>query len=161
MDTNEVQLVCAQIAGVTYVDGSLAITPGEPYVVPPTIHRDGATWTIVLEADRKGSPEVARSFVAVTGGPGRQIAETLRDVEPEEMNFHFALDVGFAIGGHIVPARLYVGQGHYAFTNNWWLGATALQRTGDNTAVLEVADAAARARFDVVAATSTMTLTLG
>lgn len=137
---NEVELESPLITAVSYVDGSLVISEGEASEPPATISRDGSTWTVALEADRHKTSEVAGSFDGATGGELHQYAPSGGGGTPDELNFYFAVNVAFQIQGKTVTTRLYLAQGSYALTNNWWIGGSSVVNDGEPDLVLVAND---------------------
>lgn len=158
MDSNTFELIGAPITGITYIDGSFAITAGEEFALPPTFSNEGSTWFMNVEADRSNSAPVAQSFNAITGGPGHQFADSFVDKSPEELNFYFGTVVTFSIGGASIPVTLYFGQGHRFASNNWWIGGEAVQSGDARGPVLVVSNGTIQAVFGIQAQTSAMTL---
>jgi phospholipase C len=113
------------IKSITYVNGSLQITAGQPSSVPPAIPTPkNNVWEITLQAGRKKSAPVANSFNSVCGGKSKEYAPSGGGGgTPDELNFYFAVTIGFTTGG---SATIYLGQGNYGTTNNWWIGGSPI-----------------------------------
>ena len=60
-------------------------------------------------------------FNEVTGGSGHCAAKGGGST-PGELNFYFGVTLDINTNAGNIPVTLYLGQGHYATTNNWWLG---------------------------------------
>jgi phospholipase C len=117
-----------RIQSIAYVPNSLVITDGQPSETPPAIEVSGNTYTITLQAGRKGSEAVAESFNAAAGGDGKEYAPDGGDGgTPDELNFYFAVTINFGQGS----ATAYLGQGHFAATNNWWIGGSPIYTGAD------------------------------
>ena len=108
---------------MSYVTGSLVITSGQPSKVPPSINSSNGAYKITLEAGRKGSDTVANSFNSTCGGSSKEYAPSGGGGTPDELNFMFALNVIFEPGASVT---LYIAQGHYVATNNWWMGGSSI-----------------------------------
>ena len=130
--SNTVSLTSPLIAGISYISDSLVITKGEASSQPPRIEQDGPTWKITLSADRKGSGEVADRFNTRVGGPDHEYAPDGGGTgkQPNELNFYFGVTITWNIGGTRVNTDVYLAQGHYSLTNNWWIGSGAVVNIG-------------------------------
>ena len=112
------------ISSISYVSGSLVITDGQPSQTPPTISSSDGTFTITLEAGREKSTSVADSFNSNCGDDGaKEYAPFGGGGTPEELNFMFAVVIEFSIGAAVT---VYLGQGHAAVRNNWWIGGSPI-----------------------------------
>lgn len=115
-------------------DGTIKFTTGQPCNPPPTVSQAGNIWTITLLCDRKGSSEVADSYVKVVGGGVHMFAAGQDSGDtPNELNFYFGLDLILKQSGSVT---VYLGQGHKGTSNNWWFGGSAVSNTGGNKPVL-------------------------
>lgn len=124
---NEVTLKADAITGVRYIDGSFAISSGQPSQVPPSITRDGPTWTIDAYCGRHKTEAVATGFNGLTGGASHLLGLlSTSDRQPAELNFYFGLIVDVKVGDDTFSLTLYTGQGSSGTRNNWWLGGGAL-----------------------------------
>lgn len=131
MDSNSFTLTCSSLVGLTYLDDSFVVTAGQKATPPPTFKRNGDTWTVSIGADRKGSPAVANSFNGRTGGALHNYTNSSGDKNPQELNFYFGVVGTFEAGGsEPIRATFYLGQGHYTFNNNWWLGGNSVLYAG-------------------------------
>lgn len=120
------------IQSLTYVPNSLVITHGQPSSQPASITCSGTQWTIVLQAGRKGSGDVAASFMTASGGgPGNVCGLDSGGKTPGELNFFFQVTATFTNGAQVV---LCLGQGHTDSYNNWWIGSPSIQ--GGDTLVV-------------------------
>lgn len=112
------------IASINYVPDSLVISEGQPSTPPPTISStDDGTFTITLEAGREKTEGVATQFIATTGGSSKMYAPSGGGGTPDKLNFYFAVTINFKSGG---SATVYLAQGSFALTNNWWIGGAAI-----------------------------------
>lgn len=138
--SNTVKLSSPQIQNVTYIANSLVITTGEDSSPPATItapDTPGGDWTITLNADRSGSTQVADSFNGQVGGSSHEYAPNGGGTghSPEQLNFYFGVTITFQTGAGSVPVNVFLAQGHFSSTNNWWIGANAVVNTGTPTLV--------------------------
>lgn len=111
------------ISNISYINGSLVITSGQPYDVPPSITSSGGVHKITLQAGREGSESVANTFNNLCGGSANEYAPKGGGGTPDKLNFFFGITISFTTGG---SATVYLGQGHYALTNNWWIGGAPI-----------------------------------
>lgn len=130
MDSNSFTLTCSSLVALTYVDDSFVVTSGQSASPPPTFEQNGAIWSVSIGADRKGSSAVANSFNAKTGGALHNYTNSSGDKSPQELNFYFGVVGTFSVAGQNVPVTFYLGQGHYTFNNNWWLGGNSVLYSG-------------------------------
>jgi hypothetical protein len=112
------------LIGMTYVAGSAVVTSGESYTEPAAIGVSGNVWTITFAADRKGSSDVATSFNNASGGTAYEYAASGGGGTPDELNFYFTLELTFSTAQGNATVSLNTGQGHFALSNNWWLGGS-------------------------------------
>jgi hypothetical protein len=112
------------LIGVTYIAGSAVVTSGESYIDSAAIGVSGNVWTITFAADRKGSNDVAMSFNNTSGGAAYVYAASGGGGTPDELNFYFTLELTFSTAQGNATVSLNAGQGHFAFSNNWWLGGS-------------------------------------
>ncbi len=111
------------ISGMSYVTGSLKITDGQPYDLPPSFSGSNGKWKITLEAGRKKTKPVADTFNSNCGGASKEYAPSGGGGTPDELNFQFGVTISFQSGG---SATVYLAQGSYATTNNWWIGGAPI-----------------------------------
>jgi hypothetical protein len=158
--SNKVKLVGSNIQSVSYIDNSLVITPGQDSAPPPKISKDGNTWTIDLAADRKNSEGVANSFNEITGGKTHVYApDGGSGGTPKSLNFYFGVTVEFTgFPGGPVTTTLYLAQGHYGTTNNWWVGGNAVLHV-DKPLLLAIANNIVQQIFSLGGSTSEITFT--
>lgn len=89
---------------------------------------------ITIEVDRKNSTSnvdfVKNSFdtLGISWDPMNMAATTSNSTTPEELNFAVSLNFSFTYwynsytpGHHYSCANVFLGQGHFNFTNNWWI----------------------------------------
>jgi hypothetical protein len=136
MDSNDFKLTSSQITSISYIPGSFVITEGESGSPPPTFTKSGSTWTINIGADRSNSTPVAQSFNTATGGATHEYTNASGDKSPSQLNFYFGVNITFDVGGTSATVPVYLGQGHYATSNNWWIGGNTVFNAG--TPVLHV-----------------------
>jgi len=111
------------IESITCVPNSLVITAGQPSKTPPSIEVKDHVFKITLEAARKKTAPVADSFNSASGGRSKEYAPSGGGGStPKELNFYFAVTIQFAGGS----ATVYLGQGSYSLTNNWWIGGSPI-----------------------------------
>jgi hypothetical protein len=132
VSSNDFELKSAAITAMSYLEGSFVITEGEAGTPPPTFKHDGQTWKITIGADRKNSKSVADSFNVKTGGAFHAFTNSSGDTQPKELNFYFGVNATFDIAGQKVTMPIYLGQGHFTFNNNWWMGANSLINQNSN-----------------------------
>lgn len=122
------------ITGISYVAGSLMITPGQPSTPPPTIAQFDDSFTITLQAGRSNNSAVAAAFNAAAGGQFHEYAADGQSVyestTPSSLNFYFAVQIDYDANGDVGSVVVYLGQGSYGSfidpTNNWWIGGSAV-----------------------------------
>lgn len=107
---------------ITFVPGSEVVTHKQDYLTPPKITQSGRLFTITFQADRQNSAEVAEAFNTRSGGEAFEYAADGGGGTPKELNFCFSLELTFSTAQGSATESLHIGQGHYALTNNWWLG---------------------------------------
>jgi len=112
------------LIGVTYVAGSAVVTSGESYDDSAAIGVSGNVCAITFSADRKGSSDVATSFNNASGGAAYVYAASGGGGTPDELNFYFTLQLTFSTAQGEAVVSLNTGQGHFALSNNWWLGGS-------------------------------------
>lgn len=138
--SNGVWITAPMVTAMAYVEGTFHITSGELAQLPPTIvppiNSNG--WQILLSAERKASSSVAADFAALTGGTPHEFAPG-QDDAPKELNFCYGINMTFQIDdATTTTATLYLAQGSYFTTNNWWIGGANLTRNGEDSATLVV-----------------------
>ncbi|MDP2315824.1 MAG: hypothetical protein Q8P41_23205 [Pseudomonadota bacterium] len=131
MDSNDFNLTSAQITSMSYIEGSFVITEGQSGSPPPKFTKNGSTWTINIQANRSNSAPVAQSYNTKTGGATHEYTNASGDKRPTELNFYFGVNVTFLVSGASVVVPVYLGQGHYGTSNNWWFGGNTVINTGD------------------------------
>lgn len=128
---NTVKLTGSMIQAISYIQGSLVITTGQPSSPPPSITQTGADWKITLKCGRKKSKSVATSFIDTTGGSVHEYApEGGGGGSPDELNFYYGVKVTIMSGSTPVTTTLYLAQGSHGSTNNWWIGGNSIINTG-------------------------------
>ena len=126
------------ITGITYVPNSLQITPGQPSSLPPTITKMGSSWTITLIAGRKNSNQVAGSFNDVCGAENHEYAPSGGGGTPSQLNFYFAVEIQLSNNVQSGSLLVYLGQGSFTFTNNWWIGGSPIGNNASNNASINI-----------------------
>ena len=116
------------ITGITYVPNSLVISDGQPSTVPPSIEKNGNTFKITLDAGRHKTTPVADKFNELSGGKQNEYAPEGDSGVPAQLNFFFEIQIAFSSGGLSTFAYVYVGQGSFGSTNNWWIGGKAISK---------------------------------
>jgi phospholipase C len=119
------------ITSISYVANSLVISAGQPSQAPPTITHEGNVFTIELQAGRHKTTPVADQFNQLCGGRNSEYAPSGGEGgTPGELNFFFALEIQFQYEGTAATQTVYVGQGSFFFTENWWIGGPGIQNLG-------------------------------
>jgi phospholipase C len=111
------------IRAITYTDGSLVVTKGQPYKVPPSIKSSNGVHKITLEAGRDKTKPVADAFNSRSGGKAKEYAPHGDHGTPDRLNFTFEIKIFFETGGVI---NVNLGQGSINTVNNWWIGGKAI-----------------------------------
>ena len=111
------------IRTITYTYGSILVTDGQPYKVPPTIAGSNGVWKVTLEAGRNKSKPVANLFNSRSGGKAKSYAAHGGGGTPDRLNFTFEINLFFTNGGIV---NLNLGQGSTTTQNNWWMGGPAV-----------------------------------
>jgi len=131
---NTVTLMSDLIESVGYIDGTFLITDGQPYESGPTAkNKGGGVWEITVNCGRKKSASVAQKFNGLAGGEYHEYAPKGGGGTPDELNFMFGITLGFA---QAAPITLYLAQGSYSSTNNWWIGGQNIVNDGKPDLVL-------------------------
>ncbi|MEY2505179.1 MAG: hypothetical protein QOG27_1459, partial [Verrucomicrobiota bacterium] len=109
---------------ISYLNDSLQISSGQPSKVPPSITVKNNVWGITLQAGRHPTSAVANSFNSLCGGKEKEYAPSGGGGgTPDELNFFFGISITFQNG---VSGTIYLGQGSYGTTNNWWIGGSPI-----------------------------------
>lgn len=114
------------VTSMSYVDGSACVTSGQDNKPPPTITQSGRVFTITFLANRKNSSDVATSFNNICGGAAYEWAGSGGGGRPGSLNFYFGVQINFSTAQGTGSTTVYLGQGHYSLTNNWWIGGSAI-----------------------------------
>ena len=134
MDSNTLTISTASsitTSNITYIENSLVVSAGQdhdsaPQIPPPT----GNVWTITLNADRNGTPDVAQSFNTNVGGASHEYASSEwggLGNSPSDLNFYFGVNLSIDTEAGTETITAYLGQGSYGVSNNnWWFGSSAL-----------------------------------
>jgi len=136
MSENVVTLECDSFSKVTYVSDSLYVTTGQPITSTPTVTQSENVWTISLDCGREGSETTAEKFnQAITaGGQYHEFAGKGGGGVPDKLNFFFQVLIQIKVGSgpttydFITP--VWLAQGHYLLTNNWWIGCNSIINVG-------------------------------
>lgn len=134
--SNTVKVYGSMIQSMSYIDGSLVITAGQPSSPPPTVVQSGDEWEITLQCGRKNSKQVAESFNRISGGSAHEFTQATIATSPDELNFYFGMNVVVVSGTTQFPMEFYFGQGSYDTTNDWWMGGSSITSQGPATAVV-------------------------
>ena len=126
------------ITGITYVANSLQITPGQPSSPPPSISQLGNSWTITLMAGRSDNSQVAGNFNEVCGAENHEYAASGGGGTPSQLNFYFAVELQWSNSIQSGSTLVYLGQGSFAFTNNWWIGGSPISNNSSNNASINI-----------------------
>ncbi len=119
------------LTSITYVPNSLVISDGESAKGDPTVTQDGNTFTVSLEAGRQKTTRVADQFNQSSGGRNNEYAPSGGEGgTPDQLNFFFALQFQFEANNTTSTVNVYVGQGSFAVTNNWWIGGSSITNFG-------------------------------
>lgn len=145
-DTNTVVVTLPDNFQIT--QGSIVVitnvssNPPKPSIEssPSSSQKNSTDWTITLDCNRNGSESTAQGFLQATGGENFEypaaLAMASNTRSPNELNFYF--DVTLTItndnGGQIV-SQLYLAQGHYDTSNNWWMGGTNISNVPGGNAL--------------------------
>jgi hypothetical protein len=103
---------------------------------------------------------VANSFNATTGGKVHEYApDGGSGGTPKELNFYFGVVVEFSgFPGGPVSTTLYLAQGHYSTTNNWWIGGNTVLNV-DKPLLLAISNNIVQQLFKLGGSTSEFTFT--
>lgn len=104
------------IKEISFVEGSLTVTKGQPSNPKVEVKVDDEYVVIHVQSGRKKSREVAEKFISST----LQRRVTQGNVTaPSELNFMFSVDVVWKNGE---KQTLRFAQGSNFARNNWWIG---------------------------------------
>ena len=124
METNHFYLQGARITSCTQL--SYSVTSGQPF---GGLSCSGDTITIM--AGRDNSKGVATSFKSGLTGSNMFCSDGSCGSTPDQLNFYVDMDLTMTVGGQELTLKsLRVGQGHYTFTNNWWIGGPQCTSNG-------------------------------
>eukprot|EP00486_Rosalina_sp_Unknown_P014010 CAMPEP_0201581774 /NCGR_PEP_ID=MMETSP0190_2-20130828/75298_1 /ASSEMBLY_ACC=CAM_ASM_000263 /TAXON_ID=37353 /ORGANISM="Rosalina sp." /LENGTH=158 /DNA_ID=CAMNT_0048020433 /DNA_START=183 /DNA_END=659 /DNA_ORIENTATION=- len=116
-------------------DDDYCITSGQPWDGVTSSNNDAKDRGVIeVKAGRKGSKDVAKWFrEQLDGGQSLGInSGGGSSSQPEKLNFAFKGTMSFTVGTNKYSADCVMGQGHYAFNNNWWIGGKAWSSTSVN-----------------------------
>ena len=124
------------LSKVEAIDGSVVITPGQPYTWPPVINQSGIggesteTWNVTFTAGRSGSTTVASQLSTDYPDPHAWYvtpvySEAYDGAIPTTLNFYFNLRLTFSTPNDAPTTQttITVAQGSASGTlsNYWWL----------------------------------------
>jgi hypothetical protein len=113
---------------ISYLNNSLQVSAGQPSKVPPAIRVKNNVWEITLQAGRHKTSAVANSFDSLCGGEAKEYAPFGGSGgTPDELNFFFGISITFKNG---VSGTIYLAQGSYGATDNWWIGGSPIFTQG-------------------------------
>jgi hypothetical protein len=134
IESNVVTVTGSMIVGLSYVTGSLQVTPGQSYSSDVTValEAESTQWAITALANRQGSSDIATAFVKAVGGSGYAFSPSSSSTRtPGKLNLYFAVLLTLSTSqGTTTVGPVYLGQGHTFLSNNWWIGGEAV--TYDN-----------------------------
>lgn len=139
-DDNKVKIQSAdplKIKNITYLNGTLH-APSSDKVPQIVINKKSdSEWEITVYCKRDGSKTYAEDFNRLCGSPYHEYAPNGGGdgSSPDELNLLFGVKIEFEYGSgasavSMSADEVYIGQGHYSATNNWWIGGRS---TVDNT----------------------------
>lgn len=116
------------VTRISYVPGSVEVTPGQKNEPPPNISQSGRVFTISFAANRKGDKNVANRFNSFCGGSAHEYAGRHGGGkgEPNKLNFYFGVEIVFETAQGDGALKIYLGQGHGGTANNWWIGGSGI-----------------------------------
>ena len=116
------------ISSITYLDNSLVISEGQPASPPPSITMAQGVFKITLEAGRHKTTPVADSFNNLSGGRNNEYAPSGDSGTPSQLNFFFGVVIEIVLpsSGSSGSVTVYLGQGSFGTTNNWWIGGSCI-----------------------------------
>jgi hypothetical protein len=131
--SNTVEVTCSLIQSMSYIEGSLVITSGQPSSPPPSFSQSGDDWKITLKCGRKESESVATRFNTTTGGSIHEYAPFIGHGghSPNKLNFYFGVRITMLSGATQISADLYFAQGSQNLTNYWWIGGNGVVNEGE------------------------------
>ncbi|PTO81985.1 flagellin [Vibrio splendidus] len=115
---NEFTFIIEGLSEISFIEKEHKITKGQPY---EGISCKGNT--LVVKAGRHNSGDVAKWFLNSAKERG-VIAKTFNDEKPEALNFAVRGTLLLHMKGVTYTFDDFViGQGHFEFNNNWWIGS--------------------------------------
>lgn len=135
---NDIVINGGMVTAVQYVDNSLVISEGQPSSPPPSITQKGSKWTITMDCGRHGTSSVADSFNKYCGGKHHEYApDGGGGGTPDKLNFYFRVNLTIELNGQSYDVNnVCLAQGHYATTNNWWIGGANVVKNGDASLIV-------------------------
>jgi hypothetical protein len=123
------------VTRISYIDGSVDVTPGQKNDPPPTISQSGRVFTISFAANHKGNEDVADRFNGLCGGSTHEYAGRHGGGTPKKLNFYFGVEIRFGTAQGHGALKIYLGQGHGGTANNWWIGGSGISIIGPSVTV--------------------------
>jgi hypothetical protein len=135
--TNDVKIddISETVTRISYISGSVDVTPGQKNEPPPTISQSGRVFTISFAANHKGNKEVADRFNGFCGGSAHEYAGRHGGGTPKKLNFYFGVEIRFETAQGGGTLKIYLGQGHGGTANNWWIGGSGISSSGPSVTV--------------------------
>lgn len=145
MPKNKVTLQGKSIGNVSYIPGSLYVTNGEPIDEYPTVVYQNNKWEISLICGRKGSSVTADKFnqgITAGGNYHEYAPDGGKTGIPKELNFFFQIELTIKMAGgnseYSYKPKVWLAQGHYMTTNNWWIGGNNIINRDGNPLFLQL-----------------------
>jgi hypothetical protein len=123
------------VTRISYIDGSVDVTPGQKNDPPPTISQSGRVFTISFAANHKGNEGVAGRYNGLCGGSAHEYAGRHGGGTPNKLNFYFGVEIRFETAQGGGTLKIYLGQGHGGTANNWWIGGSGISIIGPSVTV--------------------------
>jgi hypothetical protein len=119
---NDVFFAINGLQSFSFAETAHSITSGQPYG-GVTSGVSGGKGKITVKAGRKGSTQVADWFKQQVGA-GQTLVCDSKGTYPDKLNFAVegTLTIGEVNGRTVECDNVIVAQGHFATTNNWWMG---------------------------------------
>ncbi|MDD5274025.1 MAG: hypothetical protein PHU14_15070 [Methylovulum sp.] len=127
---------------ITFNAGSIHAPTDQQHSDVVKITPSGNVFTLELDCDRSGDAGIANKFRADCGGICHMFAPDKGSINgPAQLNFYFAITITLTPGGLSYPNTVYLGQGHYGSSNNWWIGGDRIISPSSSAAALTILDA--------------------
>ena len=131
---NTVTLQGPNLQKVRAISGSVVITDGQDIESGPMVAGAGGSWSIDLDCGRHKSKLVADKFKGVTRGEYHMFAPNGGSLEgPKELNFFYEAELTINAKNYTI----WLAQGSFSSTNNWWIGGECIAYTGGTTALIQ------------------------